>query len=156
MRSMSEKKGYMEKHILKKDYDLIEEWWHDNLLAIVRGSGDMSRKALDHWGDCVIAAVRAFPEYAPVFMMFDLSSPKQGFTPYSRSVIDRVYNSLPMNKPLYVGIFMREGIISRIISLYVNRREGRNLTMKMFFDEDKTVKWLRTMMKQHGVLDEEN
>lgn len=145
----------MEKRILKKEYDLIEEWWHDDALVIIRGSGDMSRRALDHWANCVLSAINSFPEFSPVFMMFDLSSPKQGFTPYSRSVIDRLYQHLP-NKLIYLGIFMREGIISRIISLYVNRREGRDLTIRMFFDEHKTIDWLYTMMRQHGMLDENN
>ena len=143
----------MEKEIIHKEFGVIVEWWYDRRLGIIRGSGDMSRKTLDHWGESIIEVVKSFPEPTPIFMEFDLSSPTQGFTPYSRLVIDRVYHSLPFNKPIYVGIFMRESIISRIVSLYVNRREGRNLHLRMFFDEAKTLDWLRVMMKQHGVLD---
>ncbi len=144
----------MEKQIIQKDYGLVVEWWHDNALAIIRGSGDMSRKALDYWGDHVIEAVQKFPHHTVIFMMFDLSAPSQGFTPYSRSVIERIYAAVPLNKPTYVGIFMHENIISRIISLYVNRREGKNLRMRMFFSEADTIAWLEKMMRQHGVLDE--
>jgi hypothetical protein len=145
----------MEKQIIQKDYGLVVEWWHENALVIIRGSGDMSRKALDNWGDHVIEALHKFPQHAAVFMMFDLSAPSQGFTPYSRSVIDRIYAAVPPTKPTYVGIFMHENIISRIISLYVNRREGKNLRMKMFFGDADTVAWLEKMMRQHGVLDDD-
>ncbi|MDX2078490.1 MAG: hypothetical protein SFZ02_18810 [bacterium] len=145
----------MEKQITQKDFGLVVEWWYENSLVIIRGSGDMSRKALDYWGDNVVESLNGFPEHLPVFMMFDLSSPAQGFTPYSRAVIDRIYTAVPVGKPVYVGIYMREGIISRIISLYVNRREGKNLKMRLLFTEDDVINWLQVMMKQHGVLDDD-
>lgn len=51
---------------------------------------------------------------------------------------------------------MREGIISRIISLYVNRREVKDLRLRMFFSEADTVAWLQKMLLQEGVLDEDD
>jgi hypothetical protein len=144
----------MEKRIIKGEYRTIIEWWYDDMLCIIRGSGDMSRSALDYWGDQVIQSVQAFPEHSPVFMLFDLTSPTQGFTPYSRTVIDRITQAVPKNRSIYVGVYMHEGIISRILSFYVNSRQGKFLQPRMFFDENKTLEWLQLMMKQHGVLDD--
>jgi len=155
-RQFRDKKGFMEKRIIKGDYGLVVEWWHDDMLCIIRGSGDMSRAALDNWGNAVIQSIQTFPEHTSIFLLFDLSSPAQGFTPYSRSVIDRIANAAPKNRPIYVGIFMHEGIISRILSFYVNSRNGKNLHLRMFFDEQKTFEWLHLMMRQHGLLDDEN
>ncbi|MCU0480825.1 MAG: hypothetical protein MUE54_06380 [Anaerolineae bacterium] len=146
----------MEKRIFHGDYGLIVEWWHDDMLCIIRGSGDMSRSALDYWGDHVIQSIQTFPEHSPIFMLFDLTSPTQGFTPYSRTVIDRITHAAPKHRQIYVGIFMHEGIISRILSFYVNSRDGKNLHLRMFFDEQKTLEWLQLMMKQHGALDEDD
>lgn len=144
----------MEKRIIKGEYRTIIEWWYEDMLCIIRGSGDMSRAALDYWGEQVIQGIHHFPEHSPIFMLFDLTSPTQGFTPYSRSVIDRITNAAPKNRPIYVAVFMHEGIISRILSFYVNSRDGKNLHLRMFFDEGKSLDWLRLMMKQHGVLDD--
>lgn len=145
----------MEKRIIKGDYNTIIEWCYDDMLCIIRGSGDMSRAALDYWGEQVIQGVQSFPPHSPIFMLFDLTSPTQGFTPYSRTVIDRITRAVPPNTPVYVGVFMHEGIISRILSFYVNSRQGKYLQPRMFFDEGKTLDWLRLMMKQNGVLDED-
>lgn len=95
----------MEKQIEHRDYGLIVERWYDGALIVVRGSGDMSRKSLDYWLKQMLEAMHSFGEFVPVFILMDLSSPTQGFTPYSRKVIDDLFANIPKTS-LSMGAFI--------------------------------------------------
>jgi hypothetical protein len=119
-------------------------------VIVIYGSGDMSREALNAWGDLVVNTVNEQPVNAKVYLLLDLTNPRQGFTPYTRTVIEMVYKSLPTDRDIYAAVLMRDSILIQIVTGLVNRlhRTRKGITQRLFNNRDLAMNWLRLMRQK--------
>src|SRR5687767_2826271 len=90
-------------------------------VIVIYGSGDMSREALIAWANLVIDTINQEPPGSKVYLMADLTNPRQGFTPYTRIVVEDIYKRLPPDRDIVAAIVMRDSILIQIITALVNR-----------------------------------
>jgi hypothetical protein len=128
-------------------YDARRYRIEDGEVVVIYGSGDMSREALNAWADLVVNTVREQPVDAKVYILLDLTNPRQGFTPYTRTVIELVYKSLPTDRDIYAAVLMRDSILIQIVTGLVNRlhRTRAGITQRLFNNRDAALNWLRQM-----------
>ncbi len=113
-------------------------------IVIVRGSGEMSRKATDDFADLLVDTVErndALKQY--VYM--DVSSKSQGFAPYSMTKMNQVLNNLPKEKEFYVSSVISIKFIAQLVNIFLRGRRGKfkNLIARIFSDHDEAMAWLK-------------
>ena len=129
------------------EFGLIREWIDDGGIAVIHGQGNMARKAVDAWADLVLRTAHEFPEGQPVYLLHNLTHPDQGFTPYAKRKTEELYDYAP-DVPIYSAIVLRNTIINRLISLFVQSisPRSRNVRQQVFISEEAALSWLRTMV----------
>lgn len=119
----------------------------DDSIIVIYGSGNMSRDALNAWGNLVIDTVAATEIGSTVYLLLDLTNPRQGFTPHTRTVVEHVYRNVPVEREIFAAVLMRDTIIIQIVTGLVNRlhRTRPGLTQRLFNDRETALAWLRQM-----------
>jgi hypothetical protein len=129
------------------EYGATRYWIEDGEVVVIYGSGNMSRDAVDKWAAIVLETVNQPPPGSTMYVLLDLTHPRQGFTPYSRTVVETMYRELPKDRVIFGAILMQDSIISQIVAALVNRllRTREGVYQRMFSNREMALGWLRQM-----------
>ncbi|MDX1995019.1 MAG: hypothetical protein SF029_21745 [bacterium] len=126
-------------------HGISREWEDDRRIVIISTQGDMSQAAIDVWANLVIRTVQEWPHTEPVYILHDLSSRNQGFTPYSRKRAEDTYRAVQPDQMVYIAVVLRDGFINNLISVFLRRRKGarQNIREQVFTSRFTALDWLR-------------
>jgi len=125
------------------------EWSDDNRLATISTDGDMSREAIDLWAEVTLDIIQQWPQGEMTYLLFNMTGPKQGYTPYAARRTRDLYKSVPNHAEGYVAVVMRDTLILRMMSFLMHYE----LTMmrgkakqQFFISVDDAYRWLHEKM----------
>jgi hypothetical protein len=131
------------------NYGIRLEWSPDKRIAIISTEGDMSREAVDTWAELTIRTIGRFTPGQVGYLLFNMTGPKQGYTPYAAKRTLDVYRAIPTYARGYAAIVMRDTLLIRMMTALLRReihllRGG--IVQKFFLDTDEAEGWLRERM----------
>jgi hypothetical protein len=130
-------------------YGVTLKWSDDDRIATVATEGNMARPAVDTWADLTIRVVREWTPGQHLSILFNLTGPKQGYSPYvTKRTID-VYRSAPSGLTGDVAIVMQNTIVVRLLMILVQREGqivGGRITQRFFLDLQEAHEWLRSRL----------
>jgi hypothetical protein len=134
-----------EKQLIKAvDYNIA--WHRVGNIEIITSEGDMRRVAVDLWTTLLHEVIASKPTGAALFILLDLTGPKQAATPYSmqttRQVAEYVTNQREGNT--YAAVLMKNALLVGIIRAFFHQYFARQekLIYRLFTDETEAMAWL--------------
>ena len=118
-------------------------------IAVIVGTGGMSREAIDEWADAMIDVIHTRAAAGkPAFVLSDTSAKEQGFSNYARTRVNSINESIPPGMAVYTAMLFPSSVISQFITLFVGnlmRMTSKDLHTRMFNDRDEALAWLNAM-----------
>lgn len=134
-------------------YGIQLTWSHNNRIATITTEGDMARPAIDMWAEVTTRVIQEWPPEQVVGIIFDVSSPNQGYTPYAAKRTRDIYQVIPPHLYGYAAIVMRDNLIMRMMS-FLLQRENRLLngraTERFFTSLDEAYVWMREKLRDEA------
>ena len=134
-----------EKQLIKAvDYNIA--WHRTENIEIITSEGDMRRVAVDLWTSLLHEVIESKPTTDALFILLDLTGPKQAATPYSmqttRQVAEYVTNQREGNT--YAAVLMKNALLVGIIRAFFHQFFARQekLVYRLFTDETEAMTWL--------------
>jgi hypothetical protein len=134
-----------EKQLIKAmDYNIC--WHRVGDIDIITSEGDMRRIAVDTWTTLLHEMIDSKPTSDALFILLDLTGPKQAATPYSmqttRQVAEYVTNKREGNT--YAAVLMKNALLVGIIRAFFHQYFARQekLVYRLFTDEAEAMAWL--------------
>lgn len=125
-------------------YGVIRYTIEDSKITVIQTEGDMSRQAIDAWA---AAIHKTFNEGTAktLYCLFEMSHPRQGFTPYATRKADEVYTYLPADRNAIVALLFPNTLIFRAAANFVRMRthKNKNAVGQVFTDKEPALRWLR-------------
>jgi hypothetical protein len=135
---------WQEENLVKReDFDL--RWYRIGKIEIIASEGNMSRNAIDKWAALIRELIDSVPKEVPMYIVVDLSGPKQGFTPYSSSISRDLLNYLVEQRSAtsYIALVLTNNLVMQIISTFMQQLLNRTSYPRRSFTEPKlAVAWL--------------
>lgn len=130
-------------------YGIQLEWSDDDRIAIFSTEGDMSREAVDIWAELTIRTIQSYPPGQMGYLLFNMTGPKQGYTPYAAKRTLDVYRAVPPHARGFAAIVMHDTMLIRMMMAMLRReihliRGG--IAQKFFVSMDEAQQWLRERM----------
>lgn len=133
------------------NYGISLDWSDDNRIAIIATEGNMARAAVDTWAELTMRVARDWTPGQKLSALFDMTGPKQGYTPYAAKRTIDVYRATPPQVTGDVAIVMRNTVVVRLLILLI-QREGRalekRLNQRFFTDLNVAHDWLRSRLPE--------
>jgi hypothetical protein len=137
--------GYWQEENLVKREDFDICWYRVGKIEIIASEGNMSRSAIDKWATLIREIIDSVPKDIPMFIVVDLSGPKQGFTPYSSSISRDLLNYLVAQRSAtsYIALVLTNNLVTQIISTFMQQLLNRTSYPRRSFTEPKAaIDWL--------------
>jgi hypothetical protein len=129
---------------VKRDTFGNECEWLDGSLVMIRGSGNMSRPAIDSWAELILGAVRPYPREQLLCMLLDLSSPHQGLTPYASYKTQTIYQEVTTGRKLYIAVLLRNNLVNQLVKIFINQLPAHDqLRSQVFTQPEVALNWLQ-------------
>ncbi len=123
----------------------ISRYWIDpGEIICIATEGDMSRSAVDTWTDACLESINGWPGEAPIFVLLDVSSEKQGFTPYSSRRTREIFNHIAYRTGSHVAVLLQNNFINQVIRLFVTglMRGNNHIKIQFFTEREEAIRWL--------------
>lgn len=133
------------------DYGITRTWLDEGEIAVITTQGNMAREAVDVWATLAINTVNQWPDGKPIFILHDLTHPRQSFTPYGLKRAEDIYGAIPPTIKGCSAVAVRAGPINHLIAMFVRRRKNAGqFQERIFTSRDEAIKWLRDEIKKSG------
>ena len=135
---------WQEENLVKReDFDI--RWYRIGKIEIIASEGSMARAAIDKWAALIREIIDSVPEDTPMFIVVDLSGPKQGFTPYSSAITRDLLNYLVTKRTAtsYIALVLANNLVMQIISTFMQQLLNRTSYPRRSFTNAKAaIDWL--------------
>jgi hypothetical protein len=134
-----------EKQLIKAvDYNIA--WHRTENIDIITSEGDMRRVAVDLWTTLLHEIIDSKPTSDVLFILLDLTGPKQAATPYSMQTTRQVaeYVTNKREGKSYAAVLMKNALLVGIIRAFFHQYFARQekLIYRLFTDEAEAMTWL--------------
>jgi hypothetical protein len=106
----------------------------------------VSQPALDKWYDFVAEILTTMPPDQPYLVIYDLTHPAVGLTPYLRERANQL-NSIRPEVGGRIALLMKHTPAAHLFQLFARmRRRKSRREIQIFFDEQKAIRWLKELI----------
>jgi hypothetical protein len=138
-----------EKQLIKAvDYNIA--WHRVGAIEIITSEGDMRRVAVDLWTTLLHEVIASKPTSAALFILLDLTGPKQAATPYSMQTTRQVaeYVTSQREGNTYAAVLMKNALLVGIIRAFFHQYFARQekLIYRLFTHEAEAMAWLEAQV----------
>ncbi|GEM_PF-3167012 len=131
------------------NYAIQVEWSDRNRIAIISTEGDMSREAVDLWHQVTLKTLCEWPKGEQGHLLFNMTGPKQRYTPYGVRSTRQIYKNVPPDIRGYIAVVMNDTLLLRMMNVLmqyeVSLIQGR-AKQKFFVSYDEAHNWLRSKL----------
>lgn len=108
----------------------------------------MSRDATDAYANLIIETFQQLSDHEKAFVLLDVSTKNQGFTPYTRHSMSRAAESIPMTMNVYAVVLLNNSIVSKLVAVFLQQfiRPKQHLEMVIRYNHTQALHWLREKM----------
>jgi hypothetical protein len=144
LRSGLQKMDHSPSSIENFEYGITREWLHNKCIAVIRTQGVMSRAAIDCWAEVNIKTIREWSGDGPIALLNDLSSKRQGVTPYGMKRSEDVFNTIPPNCMSFDATVFTNPIMVSLANLFLQRlpNNHHHVVTHIFSTYGKALSWL--------------
>lgn len=136
-----------EGEVISYSHGITRYCLEDGQVLVVASEGDMSREAIDVWAGVVRETMIGYPADQHLFVVLDLSGPRQGLTPHSSYRARELYQMVVSERIVgtSVAVILRDSIIAQIISVFARQLASgrRDFHQRIFTNMDAAREWLR-------------
>lgn len=110
----------------------------------------MSRDATDAYANLIIETFQQLSEQENVFVLLDVSTKNQGFTPYTRHSMSRAAETIPTTMNVYAAVLLNNSIASKLVAIFLQQiiRPKQHLEIVIRHDYTQALHWLREKMNR--------
>lgn len=135
-----------EGEVITYSHGITRYCMEDGQVLVVASEGDMSREAIDAWASVVRETLLGYPADRHLFVVLDLSGPRQGLTPHSSYRARELYQMVVSERIVgtSVAVILRDSIIAQIISVFARQLASgrRDFHQRIFTNMDAALEWL--------------
>lgn len=135
-----------------KSLDYEVQWHKLENIDIISSEGNMRRDAVDIWANLLREIIDSKKSGETLFLVLDLTGPKQATTPYSTQITRGIAQYVIENRDgdTYAAVLMKNdllvGIIRAFFSQYFARQE--KLIYRLFTDKIVGLEWLQRQVEK--------
>lgn len=137
-----------EGEVISYTYGITRYCLEEGQVLVVASEGDMSREAIDSWAGVVRETMMGYPADRHLFVVLDLSGPRQGLTPHSSYRARELYQLVVSERIVgtSVAVILRDSIIAQIISVFARQLASgrRDFHQRIFTNMEAALEWLRS------------
>jgi hypothetical protein len=141
--------AWQEENLVKREEFNIR-WYRIGKIEIIASEGNMARAAIDKWATLIREIIDSVPQESPMFIVVDLSGPKQGFTPYSSAITRDLLNYLVEKRSTksYIALVLANNLVMQIISTFMQQLLNRtSYPRRSFTDGKAAIDWLNQQIE---------
>lgn len=146
---------WQDEHLVKRE-DFDVRWYRIGKIEIIASEGNMSRIAIDKWAALIREIIDSVPNDVPIFIVVDLSGPKQGFTPYSSAITRNLLNYLveKRSETSYIALVLANNLVMQIINTFMQQLLNRtSYPRRSFTEPSAAINWLNEQIAANQKLD---
>jgi hypothetical protein len=139
---------------LVKSADYNVRWYRDGVIDIIASEGDMRRAAIDVWATMLREILNDKPAHDNIFIVLDLTGPKQSTTPYSMGITRQVADYVTQYRAgnTFAAVIMKNALLVGIIRAFFHQHfaSQEKLVYRLFTDDGEAMTWLQEQVTIHS------
>lgn len=132
-----------------KGFGIYQGWSHNGQIVVYRVTSAPERKSVDSLMNAISEIVTTWPVDTPLLNLVVYSSSEPTLTPYARSRLTDIYDTIPENLNIFTASVITDVMTLETASAYLRSQSWRNpkIVERVFSSEAEALAWLETLIE---------